>query len=58
VVRSIKKAEVEDWRLEVSAGYRHDVFRTFRQVFTWSIARGLVEADPTGQHQEPEAEAP
>jgi integrase len=42
---SIKKAELEDWMLEISAGYRHCIFRTFRQALTWGLVRGLCEQD-------------
>ena len=50
---TVRKAEVEDWRLELSAGTRHDVFRAFRQVLTWAGERGLCESDPTAGIRNP-----
>ncbi len=44
---SLRRAELEDWRLALPAGSRHDVFRALRQALTWGIARGLVREDGT-----------
>lgn len=42
---SLRKAEIEDWRMELSEGVRHDVFRAFRQALSWASDpdRGLME---------------
>lgn len=44
---TLRKAEVEDWRLELPAGSRHGVFRAFRQSLTWGSERGLLEHNAT-----------
>jgi integrase len=46
---SLKKGELEDWRLDISAGSRHDVFRAFRQALAWASDRdrGLLERNPS-----------
>ena len=44
---TIRRAEVEDWQHDLSAGVRHDYLRTLRQGYRWAVARGLVDRDPT-----------
>lgn len=43
----LRKADLEDWRLELPPGSRHDVFRAFRQALTWASDpdRALIERD-------------
>jgi integrase len=49
----LRKAEVEDWRLELPAGSRHGVFRAFRQSLTWASERGLLEHNATSGIRNP-----
>jgi hypothetical protein len=44
---TLRKVELEDWRAELPAGSRHDVFRAFRQALAWSAARGYATRDAT-----------
>jgi integrase len=43
----LRRAELEDWRHDLPAGVRHDVFRAFRQALKWAHDRGLIEREPT-----------
>jgi integrase len=38
----LRRVELEDWRDQLPAGSRHDVFRAFRQMLAWGLERGLV----------------
>jgi integrase len=42
---SLRRIELEDWREQLPAGSRPDVFRAFRQALSWGTARGLVTRD-------------
>lgn len=44
---SLRRGELEDWRQQLSAGSRHDVFRAFRQALAWGFARGYATRDAT-----------
>jgi integrase len=46
---TLRKAEIEDWRLDLPAGSRHDVFRALRQALLWAADpdRGLLERNPS-----------
>ena len=46
---TLRKAEIEDWRLDLPEGSRHDVFRSFRQALAWAADpdRGLLERNPS-----------
>jgi integrase len=52
---SLRKAELEDWRLDLSDGVRHGVFCAFRQVFAWASDpdRGLMERNPSNGIKNP-----
>jgi hypothetical protein len=43
---SLRRIELEDWRSELPAGSRHDVFRAFRQALAWGCATTDRHADP------------
>jgi hypothetical protein len=38
----LSKVELEDWREQLPAGSRHDVFRAFRQALSWAVERNLA----------------
>ena len=42
---SLRKVELEDWREQLPAGSRHDVFRALRQALAWAAARGYATRD-------------
>jgi integrase len=44
---SLRKIEFEDWREQLPAGSRHDVFRAFRQSLAWAVSRGYASRDGT-----------
>ena len=44
---TLRRAELDDWREQLPAGSRHDVFRALRQALAWGVARGLVGRDGT-----------
>ena len=44
---TLRTAEFDDWREELPAGSRHDIFRNTRSMFRWAVDRSLVERDPT-----------
>jgi integrase len=50
---SLRKVELEDWREQLPAGSRHDVFRAFRQALAWAVARGYATRDATAGIRNP-----
>lgn len=50
---SLRKVELEDWREQLPAGSRHDVFRALRQALAWGLARGYVTRDATAGIRNP-----
>lgn len=42
---SLNRLELEDWRVTLSPGTRHQAFRVFRQALAWGVARGLIARD-------------
>ncbi len=44
---TLSRIEVEAWRKTLSAGSRHDVFRAFRQLLAWAVARKLAASNPS-----------
>jgi integrase len=50
---SLRRVELEDWREELPAGSRHDVFRAFRQALAWGLARGYAARDATAGIRNP-----
>jgi integrase len=50
---SLRRIELEDWREQLPAGSRPDVFRAFRQALSWAAARGLVTRDASTGIQNP-----
>jgi integrase len=49
----LRRVELEDWREELPAGSRHDVFRAFRQALAWATARALAERDASAGIRNP-----
>jgi integrase len=43
----LRRVELEDWREQLPAGSRHDVFRAFRQALAWGFTRGYTTRDAT-----------
>jgi integrase len=50
---SLNRLELEDWRGTLSPGSRHDVFRAFRQVLAWAVARSLASRDASAGIKNP-----
>jgi integrase len=50
---SLRRIELEDWREQLPAGSRHDVFRAFRQALSWAAARGLATRDASASIKNP-----
>jgi hypothetical protein len=50
---SLALIQLEDWRLELPAGSRHDIFRAFRQALTWSAKRKKLTINPTDGIENP-----
>ncbi len=50
---SLRRVELEDWREQLPAGSRHDVFRALRQALAWAVARGLAERDASAGIRNP-----
>jgi integrase len=50
---SLHRLEIEDWRNTISAGSRHNVFRSFRQALAWAHSRGLTEREPSAGIRNP-----
>jgi integrase len=47
-VQSLEPHELRAWRMTISEGYRHCVFRTGRQMLAEIARWGWIELDPTG----------
>lgn len=49
----LHRVELEDWRANLPAGSRHDVFRAFRQALAWGIDRDLATRNGTSAIKNP-----
>jgi integrase len=49
----LRRIDIEDWREQLPAGSRSDVFRAFRQALSWAVARGLATRDATAGIKNP-----
>src|SRR5262245_10794028 len=49
----LRRIDLEDWRENLPAGSRHDVFRAFRQALSWGLERGLVTRDASAGIRNP-----
>jgi integrase len=43
----LNRLEIEAWRKGLSPGVRHYVFRAFRQVLAWAVARSVATRNPS-----------
>jgi integrase len=50
---TLRKVELEDWREQLPAGSRPDVFRAFRQALTWGLERGYLTRDASAGIRNP-----
>jgi integrase len=50
---ALRKVELEDWREQLPAGSRPDVFRAFRQAFSWGLGRGYLTRDASAGIRNP-----
>jgi integrase len=48
-----RRIDLEDWREQLPAGSRPDVFRAFRQALSWAVERGLATRDATAGIKNP-----
>jgi integrase len=49
----LHKVELEDWREQLPAGSRHDVFRAFRQALAWAVDRQFATANASNGIRNP-----
>lgn len=50
---TLRRIELEDWREQLPAGSRPDVFRAFRQALTWGLERGYLARDASAGIRNP-----
>ena len=43
----LRRLDLEAWRKSLSPGVRHDVFRAFRQLLAWAVARNVATRNPS-----------
>jgi hypothetical protein len=53
VRRHVPLVELEDWREQLPAGSRHDVFRAFRQALSWAVERDLASRNASNGIRNP-----
>jgi len=44
---SLLKMEIQDWRVEIPAGTRHEAFRNLRMALSWAVRTKALSANPT-----------
>src|SRR6266540_3969745 len=49
----LHKVELEDWREQLPAGSRHDVFRAFRQALAWAVERQFATVNASNGIKNP-----